>query len=347
MSISILNNIVKTYHALSDTTELTSSHWKNRNKNKVFNEEELESFRKPYGLSYGLDDRWDGKTSELLLDTLKIVPYDFLFKCCPKENVGNSIDAIKLKDCYLSGNDLIHIDWAYSLFNKIKVDATNKGRLSVLEIGGGYGSLCRILECNMDVHLYSIVELPLSASLSAYYLSLSVDASVNLNGEKIKVSGSGKVINIYTVGNNEWIDNKYDVVINTRSMMEMNKDVIAYYFDIIQRVCKVDGYFLNINRYHKNSVGEDVEISEFPYDEKWTVIESKKSFKQEHIHYLLTQRKNQASDIFSELLEIRKSKECYKKLTSIMLWSESFPSVSQKNLNFLYDFLQKMNNIFR
>jgi len=341
MNKKLAQKVVNEFHTLDYDPQFISSHWKHRNKSKVFSVSELESFRKPFGLSFGLDDRWTGEISSLLLDTLRDVPSKFVFRSCPKENVGNSIDIIKLKNVYMSGNDLVHTHWAYTLYSKIKNNVEHKENFSVLEIGGGYGLLCRILESNMDIYSYSIVELPLSASLAAYYLSMSVDATITLNGKEVNSSNSGRFVNIYTVGDESWMNNKYDLVINTRSMMEMDKKTINYYFDAIQKTCNIGGYFLNINRYHKNSVGDDIEISEFPYDENWTVIESKPSFKQEWIHYLLTQREDEGSDISTELIEIRKLRDHYRKITLLMLWNDRLPSTLQKIIKPVYKFIEK------
>ena len=60
--------------------------------------------------------------------------------------------------------------------------------------------------------------------------------------------------------------------------MEMNKKTIKEYFDLIQSNVKSDGYFLNINRYLKSTVGEDIKFDEYPYDNLWNVEISKKSF---------------------------------------------------------------------
>ena len=90
---------------------------------------------------------------------------------------------------------------------------------------------------------------------------------------------------------------KIDFFINTRSMMEMNFDVIKSYFDFIHQYLIDDGYFLNINRYEKTSVGYPIRISEYPYDTNWKVIISEPSFNQNWIHFLLTQRSFKIDEI--------------------------------------------------
>ena len=100
---------------------------------------------------------------------------------------------------------------------------------------------------------------------------------------------------------------KIDFFINTRSMMEMNLDAIKSYFDFIHQHLTDDGYFLNINRYEKTSVGFPIRISEYPYDTNWKVLISEPSFNQNWVHFLLTQRsfKKNEINIFEELKNIK------------------------------------------
>lgn len=110
---------------------------------------------------------------------------------------------------------------------------------------------------------------------------------------------------------------KFDLFINTRSMMEMTKSVIKTYFDFIHNHSGNDSLFLNINRYEKKSAGYPIRISEYPYDSLWKVLISEPSFKQNWVHFLLTKRvKNtEEANIFLELNRIKKiEKFFYNKL---------------------------------
>jgi len=88
--------------------------------------------------------------------------------------------------------------------------------------------------------------------------------------------------------------------------MEMEYDVIKSYFSLVQEHLIDGGYFLNVNRYEKKSVGYPIRISEYQHDDNWKVIISKPSFNQNRIHFLLTQRtfiKNE-KNIIQELANI-------------------------------------------
>ena len=100
-------------------------------------------------------------------------------------------------------------------------------------------------------------------------------------------------------------DIKFDFIINTSSFMEMNKDIIHKYFDMIQNKTKQSGYFLNINRYMKNSVNEEIKFDEYPYDNLWNVEISEEAYLLPGAHLLLVKRTSEKGNIENELLKIK------------------------------------------
>jgi hypothetical protein len=105
---------------------------------------------------------------------------------------------------------------------------------------------------------------------------------------------------------------KFDLFINTRSMMEMDKDIIFKYFEFIQNNISDKGYFFNVNRYFKNTVKKPLKLIDYPYDNNWNTIISQPSFQQRHIRILLTQRsKNPKKSIQEEFKKIKKITEKY------------------------------------
>ena len=91
-------------------------------------------------------------------------------------------------------------------------------------------------------------------------------------------------------------------------MMEMKKNIIKSYFEFIHSYSHQNSFFLNINRYEKNSSGDLIRLFEYPYDNKWQTVISKPSFNQEWIHFLVTKRCEDESkaNINSELKNIEK-----------------------------------------
>ena len=99
---------------------------------------------------------------------------------------------------------------------------------------------------------------------------------------------------------------KVDLFINSRSMMEMNKESINYYFKYIQKSLVKNGYFLCINRYYKDTVGYPIELHNYPFDKNWSVIISEASWFQDHVHFFFLKRVGENSgNIFEELKKIK------------------------------------------
>ena len=78
-------------------------------------------------------------------------------------------------------------------------------------------------------------------------------------------------------------------------MMEMEFNIIEYYFDYIEKHISDNGYFLNINRYEKKSDIESIKLADYPYKKDWEVLHSQISSYQPHVHYLLTQKTNNST----------------------------------------------------
>ena len=86
--------------------------------------------------------------------------------------------------------------------------------------------------------------------------------------------------------------------------LNKNKKTINEYFDFIQKKIKPNGFFLNNNRYVKDTVGEVIRFDEYPYDDFWNIEISEKSFLQPSMHFCLTKRKRDTGNIKNELLNL-------------------------------------------
>ena len=49
----------------------------------------------------------------------------------------------------------------------------------------------------------------------------------------------------------------------------MKFDLIKKYFNFIEKHIQSNGYFLNINRFEKTSVGYPIYFHEYPYSNRW------------------------------------------------------------------------------
>ncbi len=284
-----------------------SKHWRKFDARKhLYTLENLENFRNNK-LSEGLDDRYSpGEQKEIFENLKNELGEDYILSNLTDKNVGNSPDCFKIGNLFVDGGQNFHIKWLHELetyvFSKKKINY-------ICEIGGGYGSLAQKIRAKHACK-YILIDLPEANLLSSYYLSEHFPDLKFLLCDDIEAKSISKedtrgydfiiIPPWYEIGE----DVKIDLFINTRSMMEMNLKVIKKYFDLIQTHTVVAGFFFNINRYYKGSVGYPIELSKYPYDEKWQVISSQLSWKQNHIHQLITQRKTGVGNIQEELIKI-------------------------------------------
>ena len=284
-----------------------SIHWDNRYKEneKFYNLENLINFRKNQILSNGLDDAENVQSRYNLLELLKYFDGNFLRKHLPEKNVGNCHYSINFLGYWLDYGIIHHLKWYEEIEKYIK------DNFFILEIGGGFGSLARII-INDKKCKYFLIDLPEANLMTNYYLQNYFPEKKIFNYLDYKEKSLENVIQNYDIfilppGTLDKQNIKFDFIINARSFMEMNKKVIKEYFNLIQSKVNRDGYFLNINRHLKSTAGEDIKFYEYPYDNLWNVKISKKSFLQDHVQFLLAQRLINEGNIKNELLKLKNS----------------------------------------
>ena len=307
--IEIYNDASKYFYARKNNTLQKSKHWEKYDL-REFTLDNLINFRNDGKLSRGLDDQNDTFTFKFYSEIINKTSEMYVLNNLPKKNVGNSNVMIPYKDVFMDYNKLIHIYWFWIIENKILKDIKIK---NICEIGGGFGSFSELFIKNFNTKIF-LIDLPEANLMSTYYLNelfpqkkfyLFDDYKRNEFLSKLDFDKNDVII----LPPNCNIDTKIkiDFFINTRSMMEMNFDIIQSYFDFIHQHSNKDGLFLNINRYEKIPAGYPIRISEYPYDKNWKVLISEPSFNQNWIHFLLTQRsfEKDKTDILEELENIK------------------------------------------
>ncbi len=296
--LKVFNLAHQEFYNYTENMRHKSLYWERYNK-CIFNESKLVNFRETNGIGHDLDDSYMQQYSLENFKAffkIKSMSEEYFLKNMLNKNIGNSPYCIFYKNHYLDSNKIPHILWYKYLIDAIPEDNVPK---TFCEIGGGFGSLSQVIINNLDIKLLSI-DLPESNLIKTYYLKEIFPEKKfflydNYHENKFLSVEDFNKNDIIILPPNCNIDEriKLDLFINTRSMMEMNFDVISYYFQFIQNKISENGYFLNINRYEKRCVeGEPIRISEYPYDKDWKVIQSGPLSLQKHVHYLLTQRTN-------------------------------------------------------
>lgn len=321
MNTKIIKLIQKSYDQSKEGylkySNQKSLHWEKKYKTRLnlINSKNLKNFRNN-GLSDGLDDKYNFNIQKKNFNLLKkSVPENFYLNFLNNKNIGNAENFFIYKKKIIDSNEIFHIKWLYDIHKYIN----DKNSKIFCEIGAGYGSFCeKILKLKKGLK-YIIIDLPESAFLSSYYLHKSFPKKKillysYLKEKKLTPTELNKY-DIFIIPPWVKISNKIkiDFFINTRSFSEMNPVIIKRYFNLVEQHTSDKGFFLNINRYEKSTVGKKIVFYKFPYSFNWTKIISKRSWLQNKIHFSLVKRSKKNLDIL--FLKF----ECYCKYIYIIL----------------------------
>jgi putative sugar O-methyltransferase len=294
--------------------DIKSLHWNNFFKEKFSNLDikDLYDFRNNH-LSDGMDNVHFNDSSNLRLQQFK----EFLLKnkkkiedyyqYFPKKNIGNCPNQIQLGEGYI---DFIFIEHLMMYLDLKKYIFEKNNIQNICEIGGGFGSLARLIISQSKVK-YFLIDLPETNLLSAFYLNEHFKDKKIFTYEKV----TNNEINEKDIAQYDiiilppWVhlaSIKIDLFINTRSMMEMNFSIINDYFKFIVKNISINGFFYNCNRYYKDTVGHPIQLHKYPYDNFWKVINSEPTWCQRRLHTLITQRSSvKTDDIKKTMLTIK------------------------------------------
>lgn len=308
-----------------------SNHWEIINKNFLnkLKKINIEDFRNKNILSEGLDDEgFFFLLVENLIELINLCGKEFIneFK---ENNIGNPDNVYEINGEKYNYNDIFIIQFFFKI-QKFLIQAPHR----ILEIGGGYGALAHKLKKKYLNSTIYLIDLPEAGLLQSYYLSSLYKEEKFLLYEDFKKNENQITINYLEnfdfVILPPWCLEKikfkeyFDLVINTRSFMEMKSKEIKLYFDYIQMTIKSGGIFYNVNKYEKNKSGDIIRISEYPYDNYWSLLSSSESWKQPNLHELITQRSKISSKEFqSTLLSIKKENMPVKKVFKYKLFLKS------------------------
>lgn len=135
--------------------------------------------------------------------------------------------------------------------NESLPDFVDRKKIKILEIGSGYGELCRqlIKYSKLDILKYDLVDLPKNLLFAEKYLTKLFNLSHNLNTRIYEVNNlktKSSTISFYLPNEIENLK-EYDLIINTYSLQEMDTDTTSSYFKYISNHLKSNGYFFSIN----------------------------------------------------------------------------------------------------
>ena len=310
--------------SISDYDKISKSkYWKKsiKHKTKLFNTKNLKNFRSN-NLSKNIDDFYiNRKDIYRIYKNLKNeCGNTFINKMLTSKNIGNAKKIIKIKNKIISASDLFHIKYIFDLHNSTNLKKIN----TICEIGQGFGLLASKF-LKFKNYKIILIDLPESNYITIYYLkkffpNKKIWMDIDMPNKKLtkKIFNKGDIFVI-----SPWIDIpniKIDLFINSRSMMEMNKESISNYFKLIHSKISKNGLFLCINRYYKDLVGYPIELHRYPFKNNWKTIVSKNSWMQSHVHYLLVKNvEEKSSDIKETLRGVKRQYLKQVKLDSFFL----------------------------
>lgn len=271
-----------------------SKYWTSsiKKKKKLFNIEKLSNFRNN-GLSTNIDENYINKNTSVKYFNLLLKRYKFneIKKFLDKKNIGNYDNINSYKNYLYSASDIFLIKYLFDIKKKIDLNKIN----IICEIGQGYGLLASKF-LKIKKFKYIMIDLPESNFITSYFLKkqfpkIKIIQDMDLKNGILSMEQINQA-DIFILS--PWVKIgkiKVDLFINTRSMMEMKFSTISKYFELIHKNISKNGFFFNANRYIKFRAGQPIFLKDYPYDKFWKVISSSKSFNQDHIHQLITERK--------------------------------------------------------
>ena len=128
----------------------------------------------------------------------------------------------------------------------------DKKEFRVVEIGGGVGNLASIMNYRANIKQYVIIDLPemlLVASLTLRYLfpDKPIFFMTQDSSDEFDVNKCGFYLCIPDRAQ-EIPDSVFDLALNIDSFQEMTSNQVSYYVELLQRIVREGGRFLNLNR---------------------------------------------------------------------------------------------------
>jgi len=205
------------------------------------------------------------------------------------KSVPNASPSLISESTLISEDRLFHIDqhfvssdliWRLSILQRLtkKIDFP-KETFSILEIGGGYGSLARAINTIHTNCKYTMIDLPHSLVFQYCYLKNSFP-----NKKHVFIANPDEVVPkdadfVYIP--HKWshlLDNKeIFLTINTNSFGEMPSSESLRYIDFIQNTIKTE-YLFSLNRFLNRINNSDTSRHScvgyaFEFDKKWDIVD--------------------------------------------------------------------------
>lgn len=143
----------------------------------------------------------------------------------------------------------------------------------VVDLGGGFGGFASLLKRAYPRTRILLLDLPEVNAIQTYFLESALPGKKHLYLRDVHRM---EVIDLRALDCDFLVlpgplvarlaPGSFDLVINSRSMMEMDAATVAFYLEHIQGKLRPGGFFYCLNRYQKKTC-----LKEYPFDDRWYV----------------------------------------------------------------------------
>ncbi|MGH9332312.1 MAG: putative sugar O-methyltransferase, partial [Vicinamibacteria bacterium] len=145
-----------------------------------------------------------------------------------------------------------------------------------VDIGGGFGGLARLLKSAHPRLKLVLLDLPEVSAIQTYFLKTAFASAKLLTLRDVRdvdpLDPASLEFDFLVLPGQlieRLVPRSFELVINTRSMMEMDSKTVSFYLDHIQQKLRSGGFFYCLNRYEKKTRFRD-----YPFDDRWYVSHS-------------------------------------------------------------------------
>lgn len=270
-------------------------------------EVELPQFRKR--MSGSFDGRFTESSAKEKFKKLQtVIPLESIIDLS-ESSIGEPV-SFKLftnrgDELNVDGNDLSLIYFAARI-DTFWRGAHNEPPTRILDIGGGYGGLVGKLAKLFPSAKITLIDTPEGNLLQTFYLQkLFPDTDIAITNQSPEtLNRFDAKFSIMPIRQFDLLFNfEWDLILNTRSMQEMDPEDITLYFDLIQKKLRNGGLFYNANQLTGGSAGVPYNISRSPYDDNWALLSANTSFLQADNFEICSLRLNFKNEVFRRYLK--------------------------------------------
>jgi len=160
-------------------------------------------------------------------------------------------------DAVLSSSYVLNAGTAWRVSELTKRYGKGEGSLHVCEIGAGWGACASQLHQVCDIASYTIVDLPENLCLSSTYLALTLPerkAGFVECTPSSRVAPESNTLNFALPPAIDNLSGPYDLIINTMSFQEMDRETVDEYFRWAARSLAPGGLLLSFNAHDKAGI---------------------------------------------------------------------------------------------